>query len=299
MKTAIRLARQTALAAALLLASIATGVAQVAVPPLTARVTDLTGTLAPAQSAALEAKLRAFEERKGSQLAVLLVPTTEPEDIAGFGIRVAEAWKLGRKGVDDGAILIVAKNDRRLRIEVGYGLEGPLPDAIAKRIIEETITPHFKRGDFYGGIDAGVEQMIKVVDGEPLPEPDRGWSQRSSDGDWVFIALVLVVIGGGILRAFFGRTGGALATGAVAGTFAYLFTRILAIAGFVGIAGFILSLLFGGFGGPRGWVNHGRRGGFGGWTSGGGLGGGGFGGGGGGFGGGGGGFGGGGASGSW
>ena len=298
MKTAIRLPLQSAFIAALLAAGIATAVAQIAVPPLTARVTDLTGTLTPEQTAALEAKLRAFEERKGSQLAVLIVPTTDPEDIAGFGIRVAEAWKLGRKGVDDGAILIVAKNDRRLRIEVGYGLEGPLPDAIARRIIADTITPHFKQGDFYNGIDAGLDQMMRVVDGEPLPEPDRRWSPPGGV-DWIAVALVLIVIGGGVLRVLLGRMGGALATGGISGVLAYFITHVLPIAGLVGLAGFVLALLFGGFGGPRGWVSRGRHGGFSGWT-GGGLGGGGFsGGGGGGFSGGGGGFGGGGASGSW
>jgi uncharacterized protein len=273
--------------------------AQVPVPALSARVTDLTGTLTSEQSAALEEKLRAFEARKGSQLAVLIVPTTEPEDIAGFGIRVAEAWKLGRKGIDDGAILIVAKNDRRLRIEVGYGLEGAMPDAIAKRIVADTITPYFKQGDFYGGIDAGLDQMIRVVDGEPLPEPDRKWSPPPGGMDWIAVILVLIVIGGGVLRVLLGRVGGALATGGITGTIVYFLTHVLPIAGVAGLVGFVLALIFAGFGGPRGWVSRGRRGGFSGW-SGGGIGGGGFGGGGGGFsGGGGGGFGGGGASGSW
>ena len=294
----MRLIQAIALFTALLCGGLAPADAQVAVPALSARVTDLTGTLTTEQSAALEEKLRAFEARKGSQLAVLIVPTTEPEDIAGFGIRVAEAWKLGRKGIDDGAILIVAKNDRRLRIEVGYGLEGAMPDAIAKRIIADTITPYFKQGDFYGGIDAGLDQMIKVVDGEPLPEPDQSWKPPPGAGDWFLIVLILIVIGGGVLRALFGRMGGAMATGAFAGAFAYLLTRILVLAGFIALGGFILSLLFGGLGGPRGWASRGRRGGFSGW-SGGGFGGGGFGGGGGGFSGGGGGFGGGGASGSW
>ncbi|HEY4645714.1 MAG TPA: YgcG family protein [Steroidobacteraceae bacterium] len=288
-----------ALAAALLCGGIAASLAQVDVPPLGTRVTDLTGTLSAAQSGALEQKLKAFEERKGSQLALLIVPTTQPEEIAEFGIRVAEAWKLGRKGIDDGAILLVAKDDRRMRIEVGYGLEGVLPDAIAKRIIEETISPRFKQGDFYSGIDAGLEQMIKVIDGEPLPEPDRGWSPPPGVRDWATVALVLVVIGGSILRVLLGRMGGALATGGITGAIAYVITRLLPVAASVALAGFILALIFGGFGGPRGWTSRGRRGG-GGWSSG--WGGGGFGGGGsggGGFSGGGGGFGGGGASGSW
>jgi len=288
-----------ALAAALLCGGIAASLAQVDIPPLGTRVTDLTGTLTAAQRGALEQKLKAFEERKGSQLALLIVPTTQPEEIAEFGIRVAEAWKLGRKGIDDGAILLVAKDDRRMRIEVGYGLEGVLPDAIAKRIIEETISPRFKQGDFYSGIDAGLEQMIKVIDGEPLPEPDRGWSPPPGARDWATVALVLVVIGGSILRVLLGRMGGALATGGITGAIAYVITRLLPVAASVALAGFILALVFGGFGGPRGWTSHGRRGG-GGWSSG--WGGGGFGGGGsggGGFSGGGGGFGGGGASGSW
>ena len=288
-----------ALAAALLCGGIAASLAQVDVPQLGTRVTDLTGTLSAAQSGALEQKLKAFEERKGSQLALLIVPTTKPEEIAEFGIRVAEAWKLGRKGIDDGAILLVAKDDRRMRIEVGYGLEGVLPDAIAKRIIEETISPRFKQGDFYSGVDAGLEQMIKVIDGEPLPEPDRGWSPPPGVGDWATVALVLAVIGGSILRVLLGRMGGALATGGITGAIAYVITRLLPVAASVALAGFILALIFGGFGGPRGWTSRGRRG-SGGWSSG--WGGGGFGGGGsggGGFSGGGGGFGGGGASGSW
>ncbi|HYL17525.1 MAG TPA: YgcG family protein, partial [Burkholderiales bacterium] len=143
----------------------------VPVPGLKARVTDLTHTLTPEQTAQLEQKLAAFESRKGSQIVVLIVPTTKPEEIEQYSIRVAEQWKVGRKGVDDGAILLVAKDDRALRIEVGYGLEGALPDVTAKRIVSDIIVPHFKTGDFYGGIDAGVDAMIKVVDGEQLPAP--------------------------------------------------------------------------------------------------------------------------------
>jgi uncharacterized protein len=290
----MRLTQRCILAAALLCGSIVTASAQVEIPRLSARITDLTGTLTAGQSHALEQKLAAFEQRKGSQLAVLIVATTQPEDIAEFGIRVADAWKLGRKGVDDGAILLIAKEDRRMRIEVGYGLEGALPDALAKRITDETIAPHFKQGDYYRGIDAGLEQMIKVIDGEPLPAPDRSWSPPPGAGDWITVALILVVIGGSILRVVMGRMGGALATGGIAGTIAYFITHLLAVAAGVAVAGFVLALLFGGFGGPRGWSSHGRSGG-GGWSSGwsgGGSGGGGFSGGGGGFGGGG-------ASGSW
>jgi uncharacterized protein len=147
--------------------------ADVAVPPLTARVVDLTGTLSSDQVAALEQKLKAFEDRKGSQIAVLIVPTTQPETIEQYSLRVVEQWKLGRKKVDDGALLLIAKNDRKLRIEVGYGLEGALNDATSKRIIDEIITPKFKSGDFAGGISDGADRILKVIDGEPLPRPRR------------------------------------------------------------------------------------------------------------------------------
>jgi uncharacterized protein len=260
------------------------------VPPLEARITDVTGTLTAEQQAALEEKLRAFEARKGAQLAVLIVPTTEPEDIAQYGIRVVDQWKLGRERVDDGLLLLVAKNDRRLRIEVGYGLEGALPDATANRIIEETITPLFRQGDFFGGINAGLDQMIRVLDGEPLPPPDTGWK----GGEQTFIGLlpfllIAALIGSSVLRAIFGRPLGALLTGVGVGVVAYIVSAALALAVFVGFAAFIFSLLAA-FG-SRGWSSGARHGGWGGGWSGG------FGGGG--FGGGGGGFGGGGASGSW
>src|SRR5580698_774824 len=145
--------------------------AQVAVPPLSGRVVDQTGTLSSDDIAALTQKIRDLQARKGSQIAVLIVPTTQPEEIEQYSIRVAEDWKIGRKKIDDGAILLVAKNDRKLRIEVGYGLEGALNDVAARRIIDEIITPKFRGGDFAGGISAGVDRIISVVDGEPLPAP--------------------------------------------------------------------------------------------------------------------------------
>src|SRR3972149_6868516 len=160
-----------ALLAAVLLFAPQFSAAQVPVPPLKARVTDLTAPLPSDQRAALEQKLAALEARKGSQVAVLLVPTTQPETVEQYAIRVFDQWKLGRKGIDDGVLLVVAKDDRRLRIEVGYGLEGVLPDAAAKRIIEDDIVPRFKQGDFNGGISAGAGRIIKVIDGEPLPPP--------------------------------------------------------------------------------------------------------------------------------
>ena len=270
-------------------------------PPLTARVIDLTGTLSGGAVARIEAKLADLETKKGSQLAVLIVPTTQPEEIEQYGIRVAEAWKLGRKGVDDGAILLVAKDDRRVRIEVGQGLEGALPDAIANRIITETITPHFKQGDYDGGVAAGIDQMISVVNGEPLPAPDRKWERHGGFGNLLPVLLIVVVVGGGVLRAMFGRLFGSIATGGLAGAIVWLLSHLIPIGIGAGVVAFLFALLTGGsrsgWSTGRGW--GGGMGGFGGGLGGGGFGGGGFGGGGGGFSGGGGGFSGGGASGSW
>jgi uncharacterized protein len=272
------------------------GQAQVAVPALTARVTDLTGTLSGGAVTRIESKLAGLEAQKGSQIAVLIVPTTQPEDIEQFGIRVEDAWKLGRKGVDDGAYLIVAKDDRRVRIEVGYGLEGALPDAIANRIITETITPHFKLGDYDGGVEAGVDQMISVVNGEPLPAPDKKWEHHSGLGNLLPLLLVVVFVASGVLRAMFGRLFGSLATGGLTGGLAWLLSHFLPIGLGAGIVAFLFAMLAGS--NSRGWsAGSGWGGGFGG-GFGGGMGG--FrGGGGGGFSGGGGGGGGGGASGGW
>ena len=267
--------------------------ADVAVPPLQARVTDLTGTLSPQQSAVLEGKLADLERQKGSQLAVLILASTAPETIEQYGIRVGEAWKLGRKGVDDGAVLIVAKDDHKLRIEVGYGLEGALNDATCARIIDEIAVPRFKQGQFYEGIGAAADAMVKVVSGEPLPlPPPRPASAAGGDNGGAWIALVLIgaFVGSSFLKAIFGRPLGTAFTAVAAGAAAWLLSGALVVAlVFTGI-GFVIALVGGGF--SRGF------GGFGG----GGFGGGGFGGGGGsggGFSGGGGGFGGGGASGSW
>ena len=172
-----------------LLFSVSLSMAEVAVPALKSRVTDLTGTLAANETAQLEQRLAAFEARKGSQIAVLIVPTTQPETIEQYSIRVAEAWKLGRKGIDDGALLLIAKQDRTVRIEVGYGLEGVLPDALAKRIVDEVIVPEFKQGNFAGGIDAGIEQMMSVVEGEPLP-PQARRGERAPSGNAVMDNII-------------------------------------------------------------------------------------------------------------
>jgi uncharacterized protein len=274
-------------AQALLLLALGLGIAhaEVAVPPLKARVTDLTATLSREQQARLEQELQDFEAKRGSQLAVLIVPTAQPETIEQYGIRVVDSWKLGRKGVDDGALLLIAKNDRSLRIEVGYGLEGALNDATAKRIVNEIIVPRFKAGDFYGGIEAGIQSIIKVIGGESLPPPKRSRSSSSNFNNiepFLFVGFMLVIVVGGVLRAVFGRFAAATLIGTVAGLLAWLIIAPLVVAIIVGVIGFLFTLLSGG----RGWY-----GGIGGYTSGG------FGGGG--FSGGGGGFGGGGASGSW
>ena len=270
--------------------------AQVPVPKFEALVTDLTGTLTAQQQASLEEKLAAFQARKGAQIAVLMLPTTAPEDIAQFGIRVADSWKVGRAQPDDGVILLVAKDDRALRLEVGRGLEGALTDALSSRIINDTIAPLFKQGDFYGGINAGLDQVMRVIDGEPLPPPDQQWHRTGNGIPWPLLIFGAIALGGTLNRVL-GRGVGAGITGLVGGGIIWLLTArlLFAVAGFFGL--FFLALLFGGFpGGGRGgrsvYRDIGRGGGFGGF-GGGGFGGGGFGGGGGGS------FGGGGASGRW
>ncbi|MEY8877660.1 MAG: YgcG family protein, partial [Leptothrix sp. (in: b-proteobacteria)] len=176
--------------------------AQVAVPALTGHVIDQTGTLAPAQQAALEQTLTAFERRKGSQLAVLMVASCAPEQIEQFSLRVAEQWKLGRRKIDDGAILVIAKDDRALRIEVGYGLEGALTDLTSKRIISETILPRFRQQDFPGGITAGVEQIIRVIDGEPLPAPsNKPEADREDVRQYAPMLFIIALALGGVLRS--------------------------------------------------------------------------------------------------
>ena len=260
-------------------------------------VTDLSGTLSEQQQNALTQKLLAFESRKGSQIAVLIVPTTQPEAIEQYALRVSDAWKLGRKGVDDGALLLVAKGDRRLRIETRYGLEGPLPDAIAKRIIAEVIAPLFKHGDFFGGIDAGVDRILKVIDGEPLPAPQK---QGYNEDDWLSalpLVILLAFVSGAIFRAMFGRFFGSLVAGSVTALITWIVLTVLGAAAIAGLLAFLFNLFAGAVGGANGWSSHRRYGGtggdWGGWGGGSGGSGGDFGGGGGGLGGGG------GASGDW
>ena len=216
--------------------------ADVTVPPLTGRVVDQTGTLSADDIAGLTQTLKGLELRKGSQIAVLIVPTTEPETIEQYAIRVAEAWKIGRKKVDDGALLVVAKNDRKLRIEVGYGLEGALNDVTSKRIIDEIITPKFKNGDFAGGISAGVERIIGVVDGEPLPAPAPRPQRQSDNSDLLqFLnpfnpfTIIIVLVLGGVFRSVFGRLFGSIATGGLVGVVAWFIFGSLILSGIAAV----------------------------------------------------------------
>ena len=240
--------------------------ADVAVPPLSGRVVDQTGTLSTSDVDALTQKLRDLQNRKGSQVAVLIVPTTQPETIEQFSIRVAEAWKIGRKKIDDGALLVVAKNDRKLRIEVGYGLEGALTDVTARRIIDEIIVPRFRSGDFAGGISAGVDRIIRVVDGEALPAPRPEASHPDSlnfDSLNPFF-IIPVILFGGVIRSIFGRLLGAAISGALVTLIGgYLFGSWLAAA----LAGIIASIIIM-FAESMNSPMPGRRGGGGVWSSG-------------------------------
>jgi uncharacterized protein len=265
------------------------------VPALAGHVIDQTSTLTPDQLQALESKLTGFEKAKGSQLVVLMVPTTQPEDIASYANRVGNAWKIGRKGIGDGLLLIVAKSDRKLRIEVAKTLEGAIPDLMASQVIDETITPRFKKGDFAGGLDAGVDQLMALVSGEKLPEPPvaGGGKDQGNGGSGALMFLLFAVpVAASWARSIFGRNVGALLTGGVVGVVVWLIFSSLLLGGLAGAAGAVVALFVGAI--P---ISLGRGGG---WTSGGMGGGGGGGGRGGGFSSGGGGdFGGGGSSGSW
>ena len=272
------------------------------VPTLTAHVMDSTGTLNAAQREALEAKLTAFEKTRGAQVVVLMVPTTQPEDIAAYAQRIGDSWKIGRKSIGDGLLLVVAKNDRTVRIETTKALEGAIPDLAASRIIENAITPRFKQGDFAGGLEAGTDQIMALISGENLPAPSQDSANaRNPNGgfDWTTLAVFLffaVPVGGRVLSSVLGRKLGSVATGGAVGVLAWLFSSSLVIGAIAALAGLVFALMSG-LGGMT-------RGGSSGWGGPGGFGGGGFGGGrgggGGGFGSGGGGnFGGGGASGNW
>jgi uncharacterized protein len=276
-----------------------------AIPPLSARVIDTSGTLDAAQTQALEAKLAAFEKARGAQIVILMVPSTLPEDITDYAQRVGDAWKIGRKDIGDGLLLLVAKNDRKVRIATTKTLEGAIPDLAARQIIASAITPRFKQGDFAGGLNAAADQIMARISGENLPTPGADQSAGRGEGfQWMDMAVFLffaVPIGARLLSGVLGRKMGAVATGGGVGILAWLFTSSLLLAGAATVIGLVLALFaslgsLGGLGnlGNLGNLGSGRRNGS--WNSGGfggGFGGSGFGSGGGGN------FGGGGASGDW
>lgn len=271
--------------------------ATLAVPPLNARVTDQTGTLDAAQVRALESQLAGIETSLGSQIVVLMIPSTQGEDIAAYAFRVADQWKVGRREVGDGLLLVVAKDDRAVRIEVARALEGAIPDLAAHQIIERVITPAFRTGDFAGGLSQGVEHLAARIRKEALPLPDA--ADTSSDGGDEGMSLqnlgLLLLVGatqfGGMLTRVMGRKLGALVTGLVAGAVGWWLSTSLLIAAGVALVAMVLAVLIGPMAASAG-RRHGGWGGGGGGSWGGG-GGGGFSSGGGGS------FGGGGASGRW
>lgn len=233
------------LAAWLPLAAWAQGGVQ-AVPVLTAHVMDGTGTLDAAQRDALEAKLTAFEQSRGAQVVFLIVPTTQPEDIAAYAQRVGDSWKIGRKGVGDGLLLVVAKNDRKVRIETTKALEGAIPDLAARQVIDTAITPRFKQGDFAGGLNAAADQLIARISGENLPAPERRSGSTNDGFEWTDLAVFLffaVPIGGRIAAMVLGRKFGSLATGGVVGVLAWVFTSSLIVAGLAILVGTVFALV--------------------------------------------------------
>jgi len=270
------------------------------VPEISTYVTDQTGTLDAQESQTLESKLQNLEETRGSQIIVLLIPSTYPEEIEQFGIRVADTLKIGRKGIDDGVILIVAKEDRRVRIEVGYGLEGAIPDAYAKRIIEQIIKPDFRDGQYFSGINHGVDALISLIEGEglPLPEARGGGETADQQAPFIFMLIIFMIVVLPIVKSILGNK--MQSKGARIITFIIAFGLGWLIINFA--IGLIMAVFLTFFmniptRGPRGGSRGGYMGPFGGFGGGGSSSGGGFGGG---FGGGmGGGFGGGGASGGW
>jgi uncharacterized protein len=230
---------------------LAPALANVAVPPLVGRVVDQTGTLSASSAEELQQSIRAFEARKGSQIAVLIVPTTDGEAIEQFSLRVAEAWKIGRKKIDDGVLLVVAKNDRHLRIEVGYGLEGALTDVTAKRIIDEIITPRFRNSDFTGGISAGVDRIMRIIEGEklPAPPPRRSEPQQGLQSNWLFnhvdpVFALFVLFGfGAIMRNLLGALLGATVTGGIVGAGAWYISGSFAAAALATFVVFMMALV--------------------------------------------------------
>lgn len=222
------------------------------VPPLSGRVIDQTGTLTPAQQQALSDKLAALETRRGSQIVVLMVPSTQPEDIAAFGQRVADQWKIGRLAVGDGILVVVAKDDRRVRIEVAKALEGAVPDLAAKQIISEVITPAFRKNDFAGGLNAAIDRLDARIGNEGLAEPssaNKGPLPPSGQGfnlqDLAIFLFVAVPVIGAVLTAIFGRKLGSLATSFAAGGMGWWLSASVLVAVGVGVVALFLILVMG------------------------------------------------------
>ena len=299
MRAVGRLALQAAVFLLMTLAFVARA-EPIPVPKLTGHVVDLTGTLSADERARVDAKLTEFEAKRGSQVVVLLVPSIGTEVIEDFSTRVTDAWQLGRKGVDDGVLFVIAKQERKMRVHTGRGVQGTLTDVLAKRIVADIVSPRFRTGDFAGGIDEAVDAIMKAIEGESLPLPPskpRGKvSTVSSYGDFLWMAFFLVPVGAMVLRSLVGRFAGAGLTGGVTGVAAAWIFGSVVFGVVAAIIAFIVGLMMG-TGISSGARPGGRGGGYGGggWSGGGG----GFGGDGGGFSGGGGGFDGGGASGDW
>ena len=285
-----RFATRVLLALVLLCLPVWVGAQQAAIPPFDSPVVDTTGTLDAGTRQQLEQQALALQQRKGSQLQVLVIPSTAPETIEQYAVRAFESFKLGRKGVDDGLLLVVAKDDRKVRIEVGYGLEGAIPDITAGRVIQEYMVPKFRQGDYAGGIVDATGQLVKLVDGEPLPEPVASHpTGPDSGGDWLF-ALFAAFMVAQLARTFFGRLPAgirALFGGAASGGIAWLLSSALLVGGIGAVIGFLVGIISGGgkgryarhrdwggfggggFGGGGGW--GGSSGGGGGWSGGGGM----------------------------
>lgn len=237
----------------------------VAIPALSSPVTDVTQTLSPQAQQSLAQKLNQFSQEKGSQIAILIVDSTQPEDIAQFGIRVAEAWKIGRDKQDDGVIIIVAKADRKMRIEVGYGLEGAIPDLVAKRIVSETMAPHFRQGDFEGGLNAAIDQLMALIVGEALPAPEKQSSSVGGLLDWLPILMFVAIFTGMILRSLFGTYAGSALNSGALGVLVWILGGALLTVLLVFVAAFIFTLAMGGSrGGGYGGYPTGYGGGYGG-----------------------------------
>jgi uncharacterized protein len=231
----------------LLWVAMASAQAVLPLPELRSRVIDQTGTLDPTQQASLESRLASFEAQRGTQIVVVLVPTTQPEDIADYTQRLGDAWKIGRQDVGDGVLFVVAKNDRRVRIATTKTLEGAIPDLVARRIIDQGVTPAFRRNDFAGGIGAGVDQIMARVSGENLPLPEAGSAPEDAGFapmDLLIFLVFAVPKFSAVLRSLFGNKLGTLLTGASAGAIAWVLTAVVWIAVGAGLLAMLAALFF-------------------------------------------------------